>query len=164
MLSIVLILCVLSASFIIIILTSFVILIKIFLRFAFLSSSFVSKLSLLILVTPSTNVATSLLNSFLIHPKFLEELRTLLKTDLKGKESIFFKILTTQLSNIKNFGSKIYTIDSNEILQGADGHYYSIHLQKSQFNVRLIVYINDENIPYFLCAFNERSGKNRTNY
>ena len=64
----------------------------------------------------------SLLNSFLIHPKFLEELRTLLKTDLKGKESIFFKILTTQLSNIKNFGSKIYTIDSNEILQGADGH------------------------------------------
>ena len=74
------------------------------------------------------------------------------------------KILTTQLSNIKNFGSKIYTIDSNEILQGADGHYYSIHLQKSQFNVRLIVYINDENIPYFLCAFNERSGKNRTNY
>ena len=103
----------------------------------------------------------SLLNSFFIHPKFLEELRTLLKTDLKGKESIFFKILTTQLSNIKNFGSKIYTIDSNEILQGADGHYYSIHLQKSQFNVRLIVYINDENIPYFLCAFNERSGKNR---
>ena len=60
----------------------------------------------------------SLLNSFFIHPKFLEELRTLLKTDLKGKES----------------------------------------------NVRLIVYINDENIPYFLCAFNERSGKNRTNY
>ena len=98
----------------------------------------------------------SLLNSFFIHPKFLEELRTLLKTDLKGKESIFLKILTTQLSNIKNFGSKIYTIDSNEILQGADGHYYSIHLQKSQFNV--------ENIPYFLCAFNERSGKNRTNY
>ena len=39
----------------------------------------------------------SLLNSFFIHPKFLEELRTLLKTDLKGKESIFFKILTTQL-------------------------------------------------------------------
>ena len=28
----------------------------------------------------------------------------------------------------------------------------------------MIVYINDENIPYFLCAFNERSGKNRTNY
>ena len=48
----------------------------------------------------------SLLNSFFIHPKFLEELRTLLKTDLKGKESIFFKILTTQLSNIKNFGSR----------------------------------------------------------
>lgn len=33
----------------------------------------------------------SLLNSFFIHPKFLVELRTLLKTDLKGKESIFLK-------------------------------------------------------------------------
>lgn len=48
----------------------------------------------------------SFLNSFLIHPKFLEELRTLLKTDLKGKESIFFKILTTQLSNIKKLWFK----------------------------------------------------------
>ncbi len=43
---------------------------------------------------------------FFIHPKFLEELRTLLKTDLKRKRIYIFKILTTQLSNIKNFGSK----------------------------------------------------------
>lgn len=106
----------------------------------------------------------TLLNFFSIHPKFLEELRTLLKKDLKGKEASFFKILTTQLNNIKNFGSQVYKVDSNEILQGADGHYYSIHLQKSQFNVRLIVYITDDNISYFLCAFNERSGKSRTNY
>ena len=102
---------------------------------------------------------------FFFYPsKIFRRIKNTIKNRFKGKESIFFKILTTQLSNIKNFGSKIYTIDSNEILQGADGHYYSIHLQKSQFNVRLIVYINDENIPYFLCAFNERSGKNRTNY
>ena len=31
----------------------------------------------------------SLLNSFLIHPKFLEELRTLLKTDLRERIYIF---------------------------------------------------------------------------
>ncbi len=106
----------------------------------------------------------SLLVSFSVHPKFISELSSLLKKDLKGKEAEFFKILTTQLNNIKCFGSNIYMVDSNEKLQGADGHYFSIHLQKSQFNVRLIVYIDDTNIPYFLCAFNERSGKSRTNY
>ena len=64
----------------------------------------------------------SLLNSFFIHPKFLEELRTLLKTDLKGKESIFFKILTTQLSNIKNFGSRRSTIFPQFV-----GHTIAVH-------------------------------------
>ncbi len=106
----------------------------------------------------------ALLTSFSLHPEFTKELATLLKKDLKGKESVFFKMLSTQLGNIKNFGKNVYKVDSNEILQGADGHYYSIHLQNSQFNVRLIVYIDDNNLPYFLCAFYERAGKNRTDY
>ena len=42
----------------------------------------------------------SLLNSFLIHPKFLEELRTLLKTDLKGKESIYFNYTIKQYKKL----------------------------------------------------------------
>lgn len=104
------------------------------------------------------------LTSFSIHPKFYTELVALLKKDLKGKEAQFFKIMITQLNNIQNFGSQIYKIDSNEKLQGADGHFYSIHLQKSQFNVRFIIYIDDKDAPYFLCAFNERAGKTRTNY
>lgn len=76
-----------------------------------------------------------LFSSFSFHPLFIQELRSLLKKDLKGKEARFFKILSTQLNNIKTFGRSIYTVDSNEILHGADGHYYSIHLQQSQFNV-----------------------------
>lgn len=114
--------------------------------------------------TDMLNALKELFDNFNIHPKFVDELRTLLKKDLRGKESIFFKILSTQLCNIKKFGRKVYTVDGNEILQGADGHYYSIHLKNSQFNVRFIIYITDDNTPYFLCAFNERSGKRNTNY
>ena len=51
----------------------------------------------------------SLLNSFLIHPKFLEELRTLLKTDLKGKESIFFKI--DGKKGVKRYETVVYWCD-----------------------------------------------------
>lgn len=105
-----------------------------------------------------------LFTSFSLHPLFIQELSFLLKKDLKGKEARFFKILSTQLNNIKTFGRSIYTVDSNEILHGADGHYYSIHLQQSQFNVRLLIYIADNDTPYFLCAFNERSGKRKTDY
>ena len=40
----------------------------------------------------------------------------------------------------------------------------TFHLQGSQFNVRLLVYIDDYDIPYFLCAFNEKQGKRSTDY
>ena len=105
-----------------------------------------------------------LFDSFSFHPLFIQELSILLKKDLKGKEARFFKMLSAQLENIKNFGRNIYTVDGHEVLQGADGHFYSIHLQQSQFNIRLLIYIDENNIPYFLCAFNERAGKRRTDY
>ena len=105
-----------------------------------------------------------LLDSLNLHPKFYEEFAALLKKDINGKEAALFKQLTTQLNNIKNMGKDVYKADSNEILKGADGHYLSIHLQGSQFNVRLLVYIDDYDIPYFLCAFNEKQGKRSTDY
>ena len=49
----------------------------------------------------------ALLTSFSLHPQFTKELATLLKKDLKGKESVFFKMLSTQLGNIKNFGKNV---------------------------------------------------------
>ena len=92
-------------------------------------------------------ILAKLFDSFSFHDLFIKELSSILKKDLKGKEERFFKMLSTQLNHIRTFG-----------------HYYSIHLQQSQFNVRLLVYISDNDTSYFLCAFNEKSGKRKTDY
>lgn len=105
-----------------------------------------------------------ILGSFSVHNQFIKELSGLLKKELKGKEVTFFTILTTQLNNLSSFGSMIHTVDGHEKLKGSDGHYYSIHLQNKQFNVRLIVYISDANEISLLCAFYERAGKSTTDY
>ncbi len=99
-----------------------------------------------------------------LHPLFLKELKALLEKELRGKESEFFSILSAQLLHIKQFGPLIYTIDSNEKLKGLDKQYYSIHLQRSQFNVRMLIYIKSDGSPFFLCAFYERAGKKQTSY
>lgn len=101
---------------------------------------------------------------FLLHPRFLDELSSLIAKELKGKEERFFKILATQLSNIKNFGIMVHTVDSNEQIHGGDGHFFSIHLQQSQFNIRFLIYIRDDGKAFFLCAFYERSNKKATDY
>ncbi len=101
---------------------------------------------------------------FKLHRLFVDEIRKLLKKELSGKENLFFNVLITQLNNIRMFGKLINTVDSHEKLKGLDGHYYSIHLQQSQFNIRFLVYITDDNEVYFLSAFYERAGKKRTNY
>lgn len=99
-----------------------------------------------------------------MHPLFLKEIRQLLSKELRGKESNFFKILSTQLHNIEVFGTMIHTVDSNEKLKNWDKTFYSIHLQQQQFNIRLLIYITDDHMPLFLCAFYERSGKKKTDY
>lgn len=109
-------------------------------------------------------ILSELFSNFTFHELFIKELSDLLKKDLRGKEKNFFKMLITQLENIRRFGRTVNTVDNNERLQGADGHYYSIHLQQAQFNVRIIIYIFDDGTPYFLCAFNERAGKRKTDY
>lgn len=105
-----------------------------------------------------------LFTGFIFHKRFIKELRDLLSSKLKGKEAQFFECLATQLRNIKDFGILVDQTDNNEKLKGYDGHYYSIHLQKSQFNVRLLVYITNDSTPYFLSAFYEEAGKARTSY
>lgn len=105
-----------------------------------------------------------LFSNFIMHERFIKEIKDLLSSKLRGKEAQFFDCLATQLQNIKNFGILVDQTDDNEKIKGYDGHYYSIHLQKSQFNVRLLVYIDDDSVPYFLCAFYEEAGKKATNY
>ncbi len=103
------------------------------------------------------------LRSFSCHPLFIEELGGLLKRELKGKEAAFFKCLSTQLVNLENYGAAINKVDGHEVLKGFDGHFYSIHLRGNQFNVRLLVRIEDE-CAVFLTAFYERDGHAKTSY
>ena len=110
------------------------------------------------------NQLSALFSDYVFHELFLSELYNLLTKELKGKEAKFFNILSSQLNNIRTFGRMVYTVDSNEIIKGMDGHYYSIHLNNSQSNVRFLVYIFDDSTPWFLCAFYERSGKRKTDY
>lgn len=106
----------------------------------------------------------SYLGSLTMHPQFLKELQNLLKKELKGKENRFFKLLVTQLKNIQDFGVMVHTVDSNEKIHGLDGHFYSIHFTQSQFNIRFLIHISDDNVVSFLSAFYERGGKKATDY
>ena len=104
------------------------------------------------------------LGNFAIHPLFFKELTALLQKDLKGKEKQFFDILIRQLGYLSCYGLAIASIDSHERLQG-DGHdFFSIHLQRQQFNIRFLVYIDNNGKSFLLSAFNERAGNKATDY
>lgn len=110
------------------------------------------------------DVLTTSFMDFYLHPRFLMEIKQLLKKELSGQEACFFRILQTQLANINMFGSAIDRIDKNEKLTGNRRTYYSIHLQSKQFNIRFLLYFKNDTTPLFLCAFYERQGKRKTSY
>ena len=101
---------------------------------------------------------------FIFRNKFLEELHALLFSELKGKESKFFKCLTNQLKYVHDFGVLVHKTDGHEQIKGFDGHYYSIHIERKEFNIRFLVHISDTGTSHFLCAFYERAGKRHTDY
>lgn len=103
-------------------------------------------------------------SGYVCHVSFLEELYSILRKDLSGKEKQLFKQLAAQLENIRKMGRMVYMADRNERLKGKGSRYYSIHLSSAQYNVRLLVYITGSGTPYFLSAFYERGGKSRTDY
>lgn len=103
-------------------------------------------------------------SGYVCHVSFLEELYSILRKDLSGKEKQLFKQLAAQLENIRKMGRMVYMADRNERLKGKGSRYYSIHLSSAQYNVRLLVYIAGSGTPYFLSAFYERGGKSRTDY
>ena len=103
-------------------------------------------------------------SDFVFHESFLKELYDILRKNVSGKEKQLFKQLSTQLTNIKNMGRMVYLADDNEQLKGVKGHYCSIHLTSSQYNIRLLVTFDKKDTPYFLCAFYERAGKFQTSY
>ena len=101
---------------------------------------------------------------FIFHPKFLEELRSLLSKELKGKEDKFFKCLTNQLKYIHDFGILVYQTDGHEQIKGFDGHYFSIHIEGKEFNIRFLVHISNTGTSHFLCAFYEKAGHRKDDY
>ena len=110
-------------------------------------------------------------NDFLIHPKFLDEVIACLSNELKGSEASFLKQMVTQLNHIKSFGRSIYQIDGNEILshigndsQGKPWDIYSIHISSKKYNMRFLVKFDENITPYLLCAFYERTRKQKTDY
>ena len=115
---------------------------------------------------------TSVQNDFVIHPDFIEDMKILLKKELKGVEVKFFQQMVTQLENINHFRKKVHTVANNEILSGigrdSNGQpweLYSIHLTLGgNFNVRFIIKFDESTTPYLLYAFYERKGKKKTDY
>ena len=106
---------------------------------------------------------------FIFHPEFIEDVRKLLRNELKGQEKKFFQGLVTQLENINSHKRGVYKIDGNEILKniGRDSYgnlyeFQSIHINSNQFNIRLIIYFDEEVHPYFLAAFYEKDGQHRS--
>lgn len=105
-----------------------------------------------------------LFQSFIVHNRCISEFKSLLKKELKGKESSFFQVLMVQLKHLADFGPLISTVDDHEKLKYSDCDIYSIHLSGYQFNVRLLVSFDINTRPYLLLAFYERSGKRKTDY
>ena len=101
---------------------------------------------------------------FIFHPKFIDELRSLLCKELKGKEAKFFKCLTNQLKYVHDFGILVHQTDGHEQIKGFDGQYYSIHIEGKEFNIRFLVHISNTGTSHFLCAFYERAGNRRNDY
>lgn len=65
---------------------------------------------------------------------------------------------------LASYGVAIANIDSHERLKEKGRDFFSIHLQRKQFNVRFLVYIDNSGKSFLLSAFNERAGKKVSDY
>lgn len=108
---------------------------------------------------------------FVIHPEFLGEVAKCLKNELKGSEAAFLKQMSTQLNHIQSFKKTVHQIDGNEILSGVGNdpygqpwELYSIHMSSKKYNMRFLIKFDENTTPYLLCAFYERSKKQKTDY
>ena len=103
-------------------------------------------------------------SGFRVHELFIKELSSLINNELSGHSKEFASLLIRQLTWIDQFRSRVHETDNNEILKYVDKT-YSIHLQRKNFNIRLLIYITeDDRSVYFLSAFYERSGKKESSY
>ena len=105
------------------------------------------------------------LQNFIVHEQCIKEFSLLLKKELSGKADVFLAVLTTQLKHLADLGPLITKIDDHEKLKyNTLIDIYSIHLKRSQFNIRLLVSFDKMSNACLLTVFYERSGKKATDY
>ncbi|MCM1063901.1 MAG: hypothetical protein NC420_05385 [Eubacterium sp.] len=100
---------------------------------------------------------------FRFHPLFMKEFKKLL-SNASGNEEEIFALLVKQLNYVKLLKKQVFTADGNEIIKYLNKEYYSLHLLAKNFNLRLLMTFNESNVPIFLAAFYERSGKRNSDY
>lgn len=102
-------------------------------------------------------------NNFVFHKEFIKDISNIL-TRIKGNEKEFFSLMIKQFNFVIERGRNVHLTDSNEILKYVEGFdCYSLYLVSRSFNIRFLMTF-ENGISFFLVAFNEKSGKRRTNY
>ena len=99
-------------------------------------------------------------SSFVVHPELMNEIMHLIKQS--GKENAFFTLLVTRLKMLNEHRTDAHMLP-NRNFEHLDQGIYSMHLQNSQFNIR-ILYALKQDQTVLLHAFYERLGKNKTDY
>ena len=99
----------------------------------------------------------------LFHKKFAEELKEAL-VNASGSEGRIFNMLGRQLSYVATLGRNVNKADGNEIIKYQKRRYYSLHIQGNNFNIRLLMTFNKNDVPLFLACFYEREGKSHSDY
>lgn len=97
-----------------------------------------------------------------IMQQFIKDFSDILNNQAKGTEKKLLAGLVTLLSQVKEYGYKIVTINGHEQLKKYNS-LISLHLRGKTYNVRILATIKND-IMYFLLAFDEKSGKKSSAY
>ena len=106
-------------------------------------------------------------DGFYIDEGFKKELLDII-LHFKGEERSIFELLFTQFRFLQTYGKGIIQFDGNEILSGLSKEkykddYYSLHIKRKSFNLRIIVVFTDST-PGLYAIYDEKSGKKITSY
>lgn len=82
-----------------------------------------------------------------------------------GYESDFRSLLTARLRMLSALGKDAILLKEFELLRYTDDEeLYSMHLNGSNFNIRVLYAFLPNHMPVLLCAFYKRDGKRKTDY
>ncbi len=68
------------------------------------------------------------------------------------------------MTYINEYGQNCDRVKTIEKLKGFKQDFYSVHVVSRQYNVRILLSLDENGEPIFLCIFNERDGKRNTDY